>query len=38
MLSLFLQINTNRVRWYDMPFTREESLTADKKVTVFGRL
>ncbi|KAI0242917.1 E3 ubiquitin-protein ligase UBR4 [Lamellibrachia satsuma] len=30
-----IQINTNRVRWYDMPFTREESLTADKKVTVF---
>jgi len=25
-------------RWYELPFTREESLTADKKVTLFGKV
>nr|KAG5693182.1 hypothetical protein BaRGS_014072 [Batillaria attramentaria] len=26
---------TTQARWFDLPFTREESLTADKKVTLF---
>ncbi|XP_069121893.1 E3 ubiquitin-protein ligase UBR4-like isoform X2 [Argopecten irradians] len=30
------QVNlTNRYRWFDLPFTREESLMADKKFTLF---
>ena len=31
------QITANRSRWVDLPFTREESLTADKKMTLFGK-
>ncbi|KAF2360064.1 Zinc finger UBR-type [Trinorchestia longiramus] len=32
-----IHINTSRSRWYDIPFTREESLKADKKlVMTFG--
>ena len=27
-----------RHRWYDLPFTREESLTADKKFTITCKL
>ncbi|XP_071821604.1 E3 ubiquitin-protein ligase UBR4-like isoform X2 [Apostichopus japonicus] len=29
------QVSLTRNRWFDMPFTREEALTADKKFTVF---
>jgi E3 ubiquitin-protein ligase UBR4 len=29
------QVNITRARWFDLPFTREESLTADKKITIF---
>ncbi|BFZ02848.1 hypothetical protein BsWGS_05885 [Bradybaena similaris] len=29
-----VQLNS-RARWYDIPFTREESLTADKKFNIF---
>lgn len=29
------QVSLTRNRWFDMPFTREESLTADKKFTLF---
>lgn len=31
-----LQVSLTRNRWFDMPFTREEALTADKKFTLFG--
>ncbi|XP_050389975.2 E3 ubiquitin-protein ligase UBR4 [Patella vulgata] len=32
-----IQVNSTRPRWFDMPFTREESLTADKKMNItFG--
>lgn len=32
-----ITISINRSRWYDIPFSREESLQADKKLTVmFG--
>ncbi|UYV64027.1 UBR4, partial [Cordylochernes scorpioides] len=30
-----LQINLVRNRWFDFPFTREESLTADKRFSIF---
>ncbi|XP_062622353.1 E3 ubiquitin-protein ligase UBR4-like, partial [Saccostrea cucullata] len=31
------QVKVTRARWFDLPFTREESLTADKKITLhFG--
>lgn len=30
-----IQASLTRNRWYDFPFTREESLTADKKLTIF---
>ena len=36
MHLLFVQVNMARARWFDMPFTREESLTADKKVNLFS--
>ena len=36
MRLLFVQVNMARARWFDMPFTREESLTADKKVNLFS--
>ncbi len=32
-----VQIAITRARWFDLPFTREESLTADKKFTLFGK-
>ena len=32
-----LQVNLTRSRWFDFPLTRDESLQADKKLTVtFG--
>lgn len=32
-----ITISVNRGRWYDIPFSREESLQADKKINVmFG--
>ena len=31
-----VRLNSTRARWYDLPFTREESLTADKKFTLYG--
>ncbi len=30
-------LNVTRARWIDIPFTTEESLTADKKFTMFGK-
>ncbi|XP_060541262.1 E3 ubiquitin-protein ligase UBR4 [Pantherophis guttatus] len=30
-----LQLNLSRPRWFDFPFTREEALQADKKLTIF---
>ena len=29
------QVDINRARWYDLPLTREDSLAADEKMTVF---
>jgi len=31
------QVNCTRPRWVDLPFTREESLNADKKFTLFRK-
>ncbi|XP_022084216.1 E3 ubiquitin-protein ligase UBR4-like isoform X1 [Acanthaster planci] len=33
--STQVQLTSTRNRWFDIPFTREESLTADKKFTLF---
>ncbi|XP_036368081.1 E3 ubiquitin-protein ligase UBR4 isoform X5 [Octopus sinensis] len=30
-----VQVSVSRVRWHDLPFTREESLMADKKFNLF---
>nr|XP_033777630.1 E3 ubiquitin-protein ligase UBR4 isoform X4 [Geotrypetes seraphini] len=30
-----MQLNLTRARWFDFPFTREEALQADKKLTIF---
>ncbi|XP_010769119.1 LOW QUALITY PROTEIN: E3 ubiquitin-protein ligase UBR4 [Notothenia coriiceps] len=30
-----MQINLTRARWFDVPFTREEALQADKKLSIF---
>ncbi|XP_039612074.1 E3 ubiquitin-protein ligase UBR4 isoform X4 [Polypterus senegalus] len=30
-----MQMNLTRSRWFDFPFTREEALQADKKLTIF---
>ncbi|XP_078094991.1 E3 ubiquitin-protein ligase UBR4 isoform X5 [Mustelus asterias] len=30
-----MQLNLTRARWFDYPFTREEALQADKKLTIF---
>ncbi|KAF7239331.1 E3 ubiquitin-protein ligase UBR4 [Varanus komodoensis] len=30
-----MQLNLSRPRWFDFPFTREEALQADKKLTIF---
>ncbi|KAJ7306602.1 hypothetical protein JRQ81_009992 [Phrynocephalus forsythii] len=32
-----MQLNLSRPRWFDFPFTREEALQADKKLTIFGK-
>lgn len=32
-----LQLNLSRPRWFDFPFTREEALQADKKLTIFSK-
>lgn len=31
-----MQINLTRARWFDFPFTREEALQADKKLSIFS--
>ena len=33
-----IPMRLNRYRWFDIPFTRSESLTADKKITMTCRL
>ncbi|XP_052093919.1 E3 ubiquitin-protein ligase UBR4-like [Mytilus californianus] len=35
IFSRSVPVTLTKARWYDLPFTREESLTADKKVTLF---
>ncbi|XP_064423992.1 E3 ubiquitin-protein ligase UBR4 [Latimeria chalumnae] len=30
-----MQLNLTRARWFDFPFSREEALQADKKLTIF---
>ncbi|XP_069467171.1 E3 ubiquitin-protein ligase UBR4 isoform X2 [Ambystoma mexicanum] len=35
MFGRTMQLNLTRSRWFDFPFTREEALQADKKLTVF---
>lgn len=30
-----IPLSLTRNRWFDLPFTREESLTADKKFAIF---
>ncbi|KAM6976924.1 E3 ubiquitin-protein ligase UBR4 [Aplochiton taeniatus] len=30
-----MQMNLTRARWFDLPFTREEALQADKKLSIF---
>lgn len=32
-----MQLNLTRARWFDFPFTREEALQADKKLTFFSK-
>lgn len=32
-----MQINLARARWFDFPFTREEALQADKKLSIFSK-
>ena len=32
-----IQLTLTRNRWFDLPFTREESLTADKKFSLFSK-
>lgn len=32
-----MQINLTRARWFDFPFTREEALQADKKLSIFSK-
>lgn len=37
VFARIITISVNRSRWYDIPFSREESLQADKKFSVmFG--
>lgn len=33
-----MQINLTRARWFDFPFTREEALQADKKLSLFSKI
>ncbi|KAM5126070.1 E3 ubiquitin-protein ligase UBR4-like, partial [Mantella aurantiaca] len=35
MFGRTMQLNLIRARWFDFPFTREEALQADKKLTIF---
>ncbi|KAM8927577.1 E3 ubiquitin-protein ligase UBR4 isoform 2-T2 [Pelodytes ibericus] len=35
MFGRTMQLNLTRARWFDFPFTREEALQADKKLTIF---
>ncbi|XP_069096233.1 E3 ubiquitin-protein ligase UBR4 isoform X5 [Pleurodeles waltl] len=35
MFGRTMQLNLTRSRWFDFPFTREEALQADKKLTIF---
>uniref|UniRef100_A0A8C5WBA2 Ubiquitin protein ligase E3 component n-recognin 4 n=1 Tax=Leptobrachium leishanense TaxID=445787 RepID=A0A8C5WBA2_9ANUR len=35
MFGRTMQLNLTRARWFDFPFTREEALQADKKLTLF---
>ncbi|XP_031761327.1 E3 ubiquitin-protein ligase UBR4 isoform X1 [Xenopus tropicalis] len=35
MFGRTMQLNLSRARWFDFPFTREEALQADKKLTLF---
>ncbi|XP_072282664.1 E3 ubiquitin-protein ligase UBR4 isoform X5 [Pyxicephalus adspersus] len=35
MFGRTMQLNLSRARWFDFPFTREEALQADKKLTIF---
>lgn len=32
-----MQLNLTRSRWFDFPFTREEALQADKKLSIFSK-
>jgi len=32
-----MQVNLTRARWFDYPFTREEALQADKKLSIFSK-
>lgn len=32
-----MQMNLTRSRWFDLPFTREEALQADKKLSIFSK-
>ncbi len=33
-----MQLNLTRSRWFDFPFTREEALQADKKLSIFSKI
>ena len=33
-----IQLSLSRNRWFDLPFSREESLSADKKFSLFSML
>lgn len=33
-----MQLNLTRSRWFDFPFTREEALLADKKLSIFSKI
>lgn len=33
-----MQLNLSRSRWFDFPFTRDEALQADKKLSLFSEL
>ncbi|KAJ8017247.1 hypothetical protein DPEC_G00015820 [Dallia pectoralis] len=35
MFGRTMQMNMTRARWFDFPFTREEALQADKKLSIF---
>lgn len=33
-----MQMSLTRARWFDFPFTREEALQADKKLSIFSKV